>query len=455
MRLFSFHLRFATCRQFLVILSVLASGSMLACVSGCAPESKTVAADANPSTGNAVERVPVGSPQRKTLKLQTVQPGHIESFEEASLRSRLSAFVGEVRVDIGDRVSEGQVLVQLLIPELSEEVKQKEAQVTHAKALRAQAQAGIGAALAALESAKSKVAEAQAGIGRVDSEYQRWRAEAERIRELAQRGSVTVKLVDETDNQLRASEAAKGEAQAAVQSAQSGLREAEAATQISEASVAVADAKLEVALADLAYTRALAAFAEIKAPFSGVITQRHVHTGHYVVTGDEPLLVLSRTDRMRLVVDVPEMEAPMVDAGESADTATVRIQSLGGAEWNAQVSRTGWSLASGNRSLRTELDLPNPEGRIRPGMYATVSLLLEQRENALTLPAAAIIRDGQNSYCCLFQDGKARRHPIQVGLRVGDDVEVVSGLEESQVVVLARAASLKPDQAIEALPAKK
>jgi len=397
----------------------------------------------------------VGTPQRKSLKLQTVQPGHIESYEEASLRSKLSAFVGEVRVDIGDMVSAGQVLVQLLIPELSEEVKQKEAQVAHAKALRAQAQAGIAAAEAALESAKAKVVEARAGIGRVESEYQRWRAEAERVRELAQRGSVTVKLVDETDNQLRASEAAKGEAHAVVQSAESALREAEAATQISTASVAVADAKLEVALADLAYTRALAAFAEIKAPFDGVITQRHVHTGHYVVNGGEPLLVLNRIDRMRLIVDVPEMEAPLVDAGDAGDVATVRIQSLNATEWSAKVSRTGWALSTGNRSLRTELDIPNPTGRIRPGMYATVSLLLEQRENALTLPAAAIIREGQNTFCCLVQDGKARRHPIQVGLRVGDDVEVLSGLEESQAVVLARAASLKPDQAVEAITTKK
>src|SRR5262249_52467074 len=161
-----------------------------------------------------------GKPVRKTLKLTTTQPGRIEAFEEAPLYAKLAGYVQDVLVDIGDSVQKDQLLVKLSIPEMLDEVKQMEAQVANADAEIAQAAAAVKAAEAALDVARAKVAEAGAGVGRASGEYERWQAEYRRIKELASKGSVTEKLVDETQNQLRASEAARQQANAAVQSAE-------------------------------------------------------------------------------------------------------------------------------------------------------------------------------------------------------------------------------------------
>src|SRR5262249_31275848 len=149
-------------------------------------------------------------------------------------------------------------------------------------------------------------------------------------------------------------------------SAGAALRAAQANVQKSAADAAAATARRQVAAANLAHSRTMLAYTEIKAPFKGVVTQRNVNTGHYVhpVTGGatEPLLVVEQTDKVRVFVDVPEMESPFVNAGAKADTVAVRIQALGDKEFPGTVTRTSRSLESRNRSLRTEVDLPNTDG---------------------------------------------------------------------------------------------
>jgi HlyD family secretion protein len=404
---------------------------------------------------NAIDRVTAGKPVRKTLKLITTQPGRIEAFEEAPLFPKLAGFVQEVRVDIGDSVKKDQVLIKLSIPEMLDEVKQMEALVAQADAEGRQADAAVKASEAMIGTAEAKVAQATAGIGRATGEYERWKGEHARMADLAAKGSVTQKLVDETLNQLQSADAARQEATANVQSAEASLRAAKANTQKSQADLLAAGARQKVATANLAHTKTMLAYAEIKAPFNGVITQRNVDTGHYVhpITGNstEPLLVVAQTEQVRVFVDVPEMEAPLVDAGDKPDSAVVRVQSLGEKGIDGKVTRTSWSLDKSNRSLRAEIDLPNADGKLRPGMYAKVDILLDQRNDVLTLPTTAIVRDGSATYCCIVESGKIDRKKIELGLRSGADVEVRSGLDANQLIVLARADSLIQGQAVEVI----
>src|SRR5262249_44944520 len=155
-----------------------------------------------------------------------------------------------------------------------------------------------------LDVARAKVAEAEAGIERAGGEYERWHAEFARMTELASKGSVTEKLVDETQHQLRASDAAQQQAKAAVESARAALRAAQANVKKSTADTTAATARRQVAAANLARSKTMLAYTEIKAPFKGVVTQRNVNTGHYVhpVTGSaaEPLLVVEQTDKVRV-----------------------------------------------------------------------------------------------------------------------------------------------------------
>jgi HlyD family secretion protein len=423
--------------------------------SGCHRQTTEAASPPVQPTAAAIDRVTAGKPVRKTLKLITTQPGRIEAFEEAPLFPKLAGFVQEVRVDIGDLVKKDQLLIKLSIPEMLDEVKQMEALVAQANAEVRQADAAVKAAEAMAGTAEAKVAQATAGIGRAAGEYERWKAEHARMTDLAANGSVTQKLVDESLNQVRSADAARQEAAANVKSAEASFRAAKANVQKSQADLVAAAAREKVAAANLAHTKTMLAYAEIKAPFNGVVTQRNVDTGHYVhpITGGitEPLLVIAQTEQVRVFVDVPEMEAPLVDAGEKADSAVVHVQSVGEKGIDGKVTRTSWSLDKSNRALRAEIDLPNNDGKLRPGMYAKVDILLDQRNDVLTLPLTAIVREGSDTYCCSIQGGKIDRKKIELGLRSGPDVEIRSGLGADQLIVLARADSLIQGQPVEVI----
>ncbi len=401
----------------------------------------------------ALDRVVTAKLVRKSLTLSTTQPGRIEAFEETPLFAKVAGYVDNVLVDIGDVVQKGQTLVKLTIPELVDDLGQKEALVAQAEAELEQSKAGVKAAIAAAETAESRITEAEAGIGRADAEHDRWTSEHSRIKDLVAKGSVTKKLEEETLNQLRSAEAAKREAVAKVQSSRASHYEAQANIGKARADQGAAEAHLLVANADLARAKTMLAYTEIKAPFNGMVTRREVDTGHYVrpaVAGDAaPLLVVARTDEMRIFIDVPEMEAPYVDSG---DLAHVKVQALPTCRFDAIVARTSWSLLELNHSLRAEVDVPNAHGMLRPGMYASVSIQLDERSDVLTLPATAIVREGDETFCMCVEFGKIAKRPIELGLRGGNDVEVVAGLEENSVVVLKEPATFRRGQEVLVAP---
>jgi RND family efflux transporter MFP subunit len=407
----------------------------------------------------SVDRVTAGKPQRKTLELFTSQPGRIEAFEETPLYAKVTGYVEEIKVDIGDHVKKDDVLITLWVPELHDDLKQHEALVAQANAEVQQAEAQVEAFLAAVKTAEAGISQAEAGVLRAEADFQRWESEYERIQDLVSRGSQTQKLADEALSQFRSAEAAKEEVAAGIRSAQAALAEAQANVKKAEADKTAAKAKAQVASAQVARSQTMLGYTEIKAPFDGIVTRRNVDTRHYVHPASgamsTPLLVVARTKKVRVFVDVPEMEAALVDGGKTPDSALVLVQSLGGPEFPAPVTRTSWSLDSANRSLRTEIDIDNEDERLRPGMYATANILLEKREDSLTLPVTAIVRDGLKTFCCVVDSDKIQRVPVKLGLKVGNEVEVLEGLGEHQTVVLARADALKDGQTVEVIPSDK
>ena len=275
--------------------------------------------------------------------------------------------------------------------------------------------------------------------------------------ELVSRGSVTPKLVDETQNQLRAAEASLAEANAAIDSAISSVDDAKANIRKAEADLNAAASRIDVAKANLEYSKTMLSYASMKAPFDGVIVQRNVDTGHYVQPASggtsRPLLLIARHDIVRIVVDIPETEAEFVTAGgDNPDLAKITVQGLFSRTFESTVTRTGWALDPSNRSLRTEVDIPNEGEALRLGMYVTVQVRLDQRQDVLTLPVSAIVRDADTARCCLVVSGRIKYRPLVLGFRSGDDFEIVSGLSGGESVVMARAAGLKPGQPVELLP---
>ncbi len=394
-------------------------------------------------------RVTAARPLRKTLRLESVQPGQIEAFEQTPLFAKLPAYVEKLYVDIGDRVEEGQPVADLSIPELHDEARQKDAMVLFAKAGVRQATAAVRAAEKAIDTAEAGLREAKAGTIRALGQYERWKSEHARIVELEAGQNVDRRLVDETQNELSAAEAARGEADAKVASAEATLVERMVGVEKAKADLAVAQSAVSNAEADLAHTKSLLDYTHIRMPYAGIVSQRNVNRGEFVqpatLTTAKPLFVVARNDIVRIFVDVPEMEAPQIELGAKG---SVHVQALPNRAIEGTVTRTSWALGA-NRTLRTELDIPNPQGALRPGMYATAEIVLQERPDVLALPLTAVFMVDKRAFCCCVENGKIVRRAITLGLRTAQDVEVAEGLKGEELVVQAQAGSLQEGQPVE------
>ncbi|XZE20721.1 efflux RND transporter periplasmic adaptor subunit [Pirellulaceae bacterium SH449] len=437
------------------LLSRLTLMTSLACFAGCT--SKEVFSPAADAGANSLDRVTAGPPTKKTLQLFTEQPGRVVAFEETPILSKLPGYVESVECDIGDMVTKGQVLVRIHAPEYKDQLEQKRGLLGQAEAQVKQAEAALVAAEAALNSSGAMVVQAEAGLGRADAEYARWDSELKRIQQLVSKGSVTTKLADETTSQFQSAEATRKESLAFIESAKAREREADANVLTAKADIDAAKAKLKVSQSDIAQAETMLTYMELTAPFDGFVTSRNVDAGHYVqpagASNAKPLMTVSNVNKVRVFVSVPESEAAWVDAGfgntDAGDLVTILSPFLPGGKIEARVTRTSLQLDPLSRSLSVEIDLDNNDLKLLPGAFVTTKILLEQRENVLTLPIGAIIKAADGTKCCVVVDGKIEHRPIELGLRAGDDVEIKSGLEGSERIVLVRAGSLQAGQSVE------
>jgi RND family efflux transporter MFP subunit len=234
---------------------------------------------------------------------------------------------------------------------------------------------------------------------------------------------------------------------AKVNTAQAALAQSKAALAQAQADVVAAEADVDVATADVDRTMSLVEYMQITSPFNGVITKRHVHKGHLTVPGGtgDPLFTVERIDRVRVAVGVPEVDAALVNAGDKAE---VRLQALDGRIFEGKVARISWSLDESTRTLRVEIDLENPDGVLRPGLYAYVSIVADERADALCLPIASIVRDDGKVFCVLIENGKAVRRPVKTGLSDGQKVEILAGVKEGDAIVSANGASIRDGQIV-------
>jgi RND family efflux transporter MFP subunit len=331
------------------------------------------------------------------------------------------------------------------VPEVEPELKVRAAKVKQAQATLKQAQEAAHAAKAAREAARADVDAKLATIHSAEAQVLRWQAEDERSRRLVGRGIYDQQTADEVVNQLRASEASRDEAKAKWISAKATFEQASAQYDKAEADVEVARANVDVAQADHDQWRDWLSYAQITAPYDGVITHRNVHSGHFlqpVNSGStskaaEPLFVMMRTDVMRCIIEVPEFDAVLIrdekknDQGEvvrHGDKALIRYQALPGVETVGEVTRFSYSLDEHARTLRVEVHLPNPDGKLRPGTYVNVTILAKLRD-VLALPADAILNDiladGDRPYCYMPEGGTVHKTFLDVGARCDEGVQVL------------------------------
>jgi HlyD family secretion protein len=308
---------------------------------------------------------------------------------------------------------------------------------------------------AQVATAEALVKESQAGVKRAEANHERWSAEAERLTKLANDKVVDVQTRDETINQARAAAAALDEVQARILTSIAMRKRWQAELAKAKVDTLADEARLAVARADADRVKALQTYKEIRAPFDGVVTRRSIDPGHLIQPGKpEVLLVIASTGKVRVAIDIPEADAALVHKG---DTASVRIPSLGGPALTATVSRLAWSLDSHARTLRAEIDVPNKDDRLRPGMYVIARVAVDVPA-VRAVPARALLRAGETQACFVVRDGKAVRVRVKAGRSDGEWTEIVekqgadgtwAPFHDDEPVIVSPPASLADGQAVQ------
>jgi HlyD family secretion protein len=391
-------------------------------LTGCGHEASVASEDRAPE----LTRVTVTSPVRRTVHYVVEQPGRIEPFEQTPIYAKIPGYVRTVAVEIGDRVKRGDLLVELNVPEVVEAHHAKEALVTQARLGVNQSERSVDVIQASLATGQAELEVTTAAREKTRAAVKRWESECQRMEQLTRDKVVDAESRDEVRNQCRSAQAADKEAEARIRGADAALVEARARLAKAKADLAAARNQLLVSEADERESLALLGYSRLVAPFDGVISDRQVHTGHFLnaangSTTGQPLLVVVRIDKVRVFAEVPEADAVRVAAGEAG---RIRVQTLNDREFVGKVTGTSWSLDPTQRTLRTEIDFPNPDGSLRPGMYCH-SLIDVEHADAWEIPASAVLVRDETTFCYEVVDGKTHRLPLRLGLRDGNRVEVL------------------------------
>jgi RND family efflux transporter MFP subunit len=307
-------------------------------------------------------------------------PATTSPFASANIYARASGYVAERDVDIGSRVKAGDALASITAPELDHQISQAQANIAQATASLRQTQANRDLA---------KVT---------------WDRDAV----LVKQGWVTLQKGD-TDRLTLAAQ--------------------QQAAQAAEETIKSQQAQLQVLQQQKAYQR-------VVAPFDGVVTQRNIDVGSLVqadATSGTFMFTLTRSDVMRIQLYVPQDAAIGVKKGIDA---VLRVPELPGRSFAGTVTRTADALDPATRTLLTEIDVPNPDGVLSPGIYGTVELQVPRVTPSLIVPAAALIFNDSGLSVLVAKDGVVHLHKITETRDMGTEVEVSHGIEPGDQVVL-------------------
>ena len=333
----------------------------------------------------ALPRVDVAMPKAGSSDRAISLPGSVQPLEETTLYPRASGYVRKWYVDIGDKVTQGQLLAEIETPELDQELEQARAQLMQAQASLVQAKANRQLSMANLQ----------------------------RYKALAPSGVVSMAELDQH----------------------------QAMAQVDEASVSVAQANIAAQQANIRRLSQLESFSRVTAPFGGTVTQRTVEIGALVSAGNgQPMYKVAAMDPARVFVQVPQDVAPGVRAGVPA---TVTLREYPGRTFTGTVTRSAGELDAATRTMNTEVRVPNADGSLIAGMYAQVAFTLPSPHRVFVLPATAVTSDAHGSRVAVVDEAsEIRLVPVVIERDTGPTVEIASGLAANDRVVKLASAQL-------------
>jgi RND family efflux transporter MFP subunit len=346
-------------------------------------------------------RVQVAHPKLSDKAVKTTLPGTVSALREAVIYARTSGYLKQRNVDIGDKVKTGQLLALLETPEIDEQIGQARATLDQSKAAREQVKTNLEFARISLE----------------------------RIRPLTPAGVASRQDLDQRE--------------AAHQAEQANLRAAEAAIAANEANV-----RRLVELEN---------FSRVVAPFDGTITARNVDVGALITAGNgtgQALFTLAASDPVRVFVSVPQNLSSTIHAG---DAATLQVRDYPGKKFVGKITRDAAAIDIRSRTLLTEVQIPNKDGALLPGMYANVTFEATQPHPSLILDVSSLIQTSDGSAVAILdKNDKLHIQPIEIEQDFGAKLAVSGGVTAADRVVLNANGDLREGLAVEAIdtPAK-
>ena len=222
--------------------------------------------------------------------------------------------------------------------------------------------------------------------------------------------------------------------------------------------LAVASGKLAVAKGNVQYTESMLKYARVVAPFGGIITKRYVDPGAYIpvpnaASTPEAAAIVNLTDfkTVRLQVAVPEIEATHVKIGQPIRWTA---DDFPGEHLDGTVTRAYWALDKPTKTMLTETQIANPGMKLQPGMLVNARIGIEKKSDALLLPAETLVKEKTNSFIYIFNDGKIKKAPVEVGFNDGTNVEIVSGVKPADLAIVPGQQTLRDGQLVKVMEEK-
>ena len=326
-------------------------------------------------------QVPTLTVETKDLERTTTQPITADPFHLAEFGSMVTGYVEAVEVEIGDRVKAKQLLARVAVPELAKQLQSEQARARQVA---------------------SEIAATEATVAAARTEYGR-------VLKLTASNTVNQKVADEALERLASAQATQ----------------------------AAAEARLKAAEARVAEIETLINYTRLVAPFDGLVVRREIDPGDLVGPAHQKesggvLFQVARTHPLRVVAHLPERDAVLADPG---DPATLTFDAFPGRRFEVTLSRRAGALDPQTQRMRVEFDLPNEDGSLPAGLFGRAEITLAKKPTAIVIPPSAIRQSPQGPIVYLLEEGIVRHRPITLGIDLGTEIEVLSGLVKGDLII--------------------
>jgi len=387
--------------------------------------------------------VGIVSPQRRDIEVKLSFTADILPIQQAAIFSKVSGYIRKLHVERGDFVKEGQLLVEIDDLELRASAEQ-------ARAALVSTEAGLEVARSTLEGQQANFENQRANLAKARAVAANDLRQAERMKTLFQKGMVAAADWDNARTTADSSAASTDAAEAQVRLASVQISTQESQVRLAQAQVETYRAGLTLARTNLANTRLLA-------PFAGYVAQRNLDQGAAVSAQSSGttntsvgIIVLHDIKSVKVQLEVPERDIGRVKVGGEV---RVTADPYKGEVFAGSIARVVHNLDPRSRTMGVEVEISNPDARLKPGMFARVEAVVEVRKGVLSVPMETLRVGEGPPLVMVVRNNAVEPVPVQLGAADATGIEIVKGLAEHDQVILQGKDLVRQGQKVRTTPA--